>query len=651
MYIKRKILSIFLSLCLVITIIPFSTSTINAATQWSGVTAENVAATGKVKLNWSSYDGAAKYYLYRSVNKETGFEYIGRTATLSYIDETSVAGTMYYYKVKAVTSSGTVLKVSEPVARTCDCAQPTITYIGNLTATGQIELKWEDVKNANRYDIYTSTSKSGPFTKKKTFETEMNTGKTYRFYTTINVPGTTYYFKVGARNSSNIGADSALSASRSRVCDLAQPKVTISNNVNSQLTISWNEINSADKYAVYASMSKTGTYSLKTTTTKCTYTHKGLTGGKTYYYKVKAIKSSSSAANSAYSDIVSAKVKEWTDIKATNVKSSGKVKLVWDKQTSAAKYYVYRSTTKSSGYKKIGQTTSLSYTDTTGVAGKLYYYKILAIKSNGDTLKASAAIARTCDCAQPKISYIGNVASTGKIKLQWKDVKNANRYDIYRRTENGSYVKMKTFSTTFNTGKTYSYINTSAEAGKKYYYKIVARNTNNVGADSAASAEKSATCKYPNEKKVTRSNTVLEATNEWINVGVYGKDCFTIKYNEKTKKIYSCTPVQKAENLGTHICEPGGITRTNKDTTKWAYTSTWYLNFNLLPDWMIEIAEEATPELALIVDLGRIAKVTTKYEVTGDGKLIKKNMTFKFMVPSNLEDAVLDALELLIESL
>ena len=66
---------------------------------------------------------------------------------------------------------------------------------------------------------------------------------------------------------------------------------------------------------------------------------------------------------------------------------------------------------------------------------------------------------------------------------------------------------------------------------------------------------------------------------------------------------------------------------------------------------MIEIAEKATPELALVVDLGRIAKVTTKYEVTGEGKLIEKKMTYKFMVPSKLDDVVFDALKLLIESL
>ena len=161
MHIKRKILSIFLSLCLVITIIPFSTTTVNAATQWSEVIAGNVATTGKVELSWTAYNGATKYYVYRSTDKATGFEYIGRTTMLSYIDETGVAGTLYYYKVKAVTNSGTVLKVSEPVARTCDCERPTITYIGNLTTTGQIELKWNDVKNANRYDIYTSTSKNG----------------------------------------------------------------------------------------------------------------------------------------------------------------------------------------------------------------------------------------------------------------------------------------------------------------------------------------------------------------------------------------------------------------------------------------------------------------------------------------------------------
>ena len=56
------------------------------------------------------------------------------------------------------------------------------------------------------------------------------------------------------------------------------------------------------KYGVYRSTSKNGTYSLKKTTTSTSYTDTSAVAGKTYYYKVKAIGSNTSA-NSAYSSI------------------------------------------------------------------------------------------------------------------------------------------------------------------------------------------------------------------------------------------------------------------------------------------------------------------------------------------------------------
>ena len=61
----------------------------------------------------------------------------------------------------------------------------------------------------------------------------------------------------------------------------------------------------ADKYEVYRATSKTGTYSLLTTTTSTAVTNTKATAGKTYYYKVKAVDADKSAANSAYSVVAS----------------------------------------------------------------------------------------------------------------------------------------------------------------------------------------------------------------------------------------------------------------------------------------------------------------------------------------------------------
>ena len=79
----------------------------------------------------------------------------------------------------------------------------------------------------------------------------------------------------------------------------------------------------------------------------------------------------------------------------------------------------------------------------------------------------SAAVNGTCALAQPEAS-VSNVASTGKIKISWSKVSGAVKYEVWRATsKTGTYKKITTTSNT-------SVTNTSAEAGKTYYYKVVA---------------------------------------------------------------------------------------------------------------------------------------------------------------------------------
>lgn len=68
----------------------------------------------------------------------------------------------------------------------------------------------------------------------------------------------------------------------------------------------------------------------------------------------------------------------------TSVKSSGKnsITLKWNKVANAAKYQVYRSTSKNGTYKLVKITTSTSYKNTGLTTGKTYYYKVRAAYSD-----------------------------------------------------------------------------------------------------------------------------------------------------------------------------------------------------------------------------------------------------------------------------
>ena len=152
-------------------------------------------------------------------------------------------------------------------------------------------------------------------------------------------------------------------------------------------------------------------------------------------------------------------------IKGGNKASNGKPSLSWNKVDGAVKYVVYRATSKNGTYKATKTTTSTSYTNTTAVAGKLYYYYVVAVDANGVEADRSNIVSRTCDLAQPVIT-VSNRASDGAITIKWEKVEGAAKYEVYRATsKNGTYTRITTTSGT-------SITNTKTEAGKTYYYKV-----------------------------------------------------------------------------------------------------------------------------------------------------------------------------------
>lgn len=134
-------------------------------------------------------------------------------------------------------------------------------------------------------------------------------------------------------------------------------------------------------------------------------------------------------------------------------------------------YDVYRATSKNGLYSKIASTKESfvldnSYVDKTVKTGKTYYYKIKSVK------KQNSSEFSTIVTAKPSLSKpaIKKISKKGKksLKVSWKKVDGASKYQIYRSTKkNGKYKKVKILSS-----KTTSYTNKKLKKGKKYYYKV-----------------------------------------------------------------------------------------------------------------------------------------------------------------------------------
>ena len=253
--------------------------------------------------------------------------------------------------------------------------------VSNVASTGKIKLTWSKVDGAAKYQVYRATSKSGTYSLLKT-----TTGTTLT--NTSTTTGKTYYYKVRAVDAS--GNKSEFSSIVSRTCDLPQPKVTVSNVASSgKIKITWEKVDGATKYQVYRATSKDGTYSLLKTVTGTSLTNTSVEVGKTYYYKVKAIHSTS-AANSAYSSVVSRTCDLARPTAKVALNSKGKPVISWGKVEGAVKYtlYIYDA---NGNLLKTSSTTGLKMTHSSAVKGTTYKYRVVAVHSNSAANSAKSS--------------------------------------------------------------------------------------------------------------------------------------------------------------------------------------------------------------------------------------------------------------------
>ena len=254
----------------------------------------------------------------------------------------------------------------------------------------------------------------------------------------------------------------------------AAPRVTIGNSsASGKPQLTWAAVDGAAKYEIYRSTQQSTGYSLLGTTTSTSYVNTSAAAGKTYYYKVCAV---NSAGTSAYSNIVSGRAKAAIPaaprVTIGNSSASGKPQLTWAAVDGAAKYEIYRSTQQSTGYSLLGTTTSTSYVNTGAAVGKTYYYKVRALNVDGAAGAYSSTVSGAAKAVAPAAPTVTMTYSdSGKPKLTWSAVSGAASYRVYRSESRGTGYSL--LGTTTST----SYVNTSAAAGKTYYYKVCAVNS------------------------------------------------------------------------------------------------------------------------------------------------------------------------------
>ena len=164
----------------------------------------------------------------------------------------------------------------------------------------------------------------------------------------------------------------------------------------------------------------------------------------------------------------------------TKSKAYNKVTLTWSGVDGATGYRIYRSTSKTSGFKKIKSITKSSkvtYTNSNVSCGTTYYYKVRAyrlVDGNYYFGAYSPVVGAKAKPATPG-SFKAAKSTRTKVKVTWKAVAGASGYRIYRSTsKTGGFSRIKTVKS----GASTSYVKKTTR-NKTYYYKMRAYTTVN----------------------------------------------------------------------------------------------------------------------------------------------------------------------------
>lgn len=439
----------------------------------------------KIQIDWTPVAGASGYYLYRKT--EGGcwkrIQAIAGQATSSYTDASALTGIPYRYTVKAYrtvsgktyysaydkTGLSAITSLSTPALKSAASA-----------AYNKIKITWTTVAGADGYYLYRKTA-GGSWKRMQTLK-----GQTVSSAVdSTAVTGTSYLYTVKAYRMVN-GNPVYSAYDKSGIqgtAKLSRPTLQSAASADYyKIKLTWKAVPGASGYQVYRSSSETGTYAFVKTVggnSSTSFTDTGLACGTTYYYKTRAYRTIDGVrVYSGFSSVLSAKpLLAQASAKAV---SGGydRVKVTWSQVRGASGYQIYRKTSKTGSYsalKEITDAETLSFTDTTCICGKTYYYCVRAYRMvNGKKIYGKFSSAASAKPVPSKPAVTAKSAGYDRIRISWKEVCGASGYQVYRASsKDGSYRLLKTLKG----AAALSYTNTGLLHRTPYYYKVRAYRT------------------------------------------------------------------------------------------------------------------------------------------------------------------------------
>ena len=336
-----------------------------------------------------------------------------------------------------------------------NCMNSIVPEISKVENVGNgVKITWKAVTGADKYRVYYQIGNGGW---KKIADTAETT------YTWTGAKGgTTYKFTVRCINSDGTKFTSSYDTKGKELAYVAQATVSGVENTATGVKISWDNTGAAQYRVLYKTGS--GDWAKLVDTTSTSYTWTGAKSGTKYSFTVRCLNSDGKYYISTY-DTIGKSITYIAEPKLSSVENTATgVKISWAESTGAAKYRVYYKVS-GSGWTKIADTASTSYTWTGAKSGTNYTFTVRCLSSDSKSFTSSfdSTGKSITYIAAPKLSSVENVA-TG-VKITWAKSAGAAQYRVYYKVSGGGWTKIADTAST-------SYTWTGAKSGTNYAFTV-----------------------------------------------------------------------------------------------------------------------------------------------------------------------------------
>ena len=369
----KRYLKLFLIICFLFSLDSIVHASTNKVTTAPTVTIKN--DNKSLTLSYDKVDNAVKYIIFKSTNSDKGYKEIKTTTDNKYKDTKVDYNKTYYYKVKAVSSDNSG-KTSKVVYKKVVVNKVSDVLLKPSSTKMTISWKKESVSG---YEIYSSIDN-----KKWTKLTTIKKNSTVKYTNNKLKSNKKYYYKLRAYHTVN-GKTYYGDYSDTINSKTAPLAPSIKNTKYSPYTFNLviTRTSGTKIYEVYVSTDDKNYkkyYDLEDSSYEDSTIKKTVdvnTPYVTYYVKVRACNSNMACSSYSKIKVKTKLVKSKISFMRGNTKE---VYLEMNEVSYAAGYEIYRSTSKKSGYSKIGSASisSKKYTDKKVKLGKTYYYKVKA---------------------------------------------------------------------------------------------------------------------------------------------------------------------------------------------------------------------------------------------------------------------------------